>query len=128
MAIVNDDTGETLVALEHELARAWVAGDCAAWAALVAPEWTVTHLDGQVITRDQAIAMCRAAPVRAAAMRYEDLAVRVFGTTAVATGRTIAIAESEPPETVVLRFTDVWIHRDARWQVVASHATRVVQP
>lgn len=119
---------QEIEALEHELARAWMAGDCAAWADLIAPEWMVTHLDGQVITREQAIAMCHAARVRATEMRYEDLAVRVFGTTAVATGRTIATAESDPPETMVLRFTDVWIHRDGRWQVVASHATRVVQP
>lgn len=128
MTVGSDDTVETLVALEHELARAWMAGDCAAWAALIAPEWAVTHLDGQVITREQAIAMCQAAPARATEMRYEDLTIRVFGTTAVATGRTIATAASEPPETTVLRFTDVWIRRDERWQVVASHATRVVQP
>lgn len=127
MTVGSDATVETLVALEHELARAWMAGDCAAWAALIAPEWMVTHLDGQVITREQAIAMCQATPVRAAVMRYEDLAVRVIGTTAVATGRTIAAAASERPETLVLRFTDVWIQRDGRWQVVASHATRVAQ-
>lgn len=125
------NTGErqaVVVALEHELARAWTAGDCDAWAALIAPEWTVTHLDGQVITRDQALSMCRAPQVRVASMRYHDLAVQMFGTTAVATGRTTATAATEPPETAVLRFTDVWLHRHGQWQVVASHATRVAQP
>lgn len=127
MAIADDDTVAAVLALEHELARAWSAGDCEAWAALISPEWTVTHIDGQVIPREMAIAMCHARPMTVAAMRYEDLVVRAFGTTAIATGRTIATTASEPPETIVLRFTDVWLHRDGRWQVVASHATRAVQ-
>jgi hypothetical protein len=41
------------------------------------------------------------------------------------TGRTRATTAGEKPETVTLRFTDVFIRRNGRWQVVASHATRI---
>ena len=113
--------------LEHRLAATWKSGDCAGWGALIAPEWSVTHINGAVITREQALAMCHAPAVQIADMRYDDLAVRVFENTVIATGQTTATTSGETPETVVLRFTDVWLRRDGRWQVVASQATRVVE-
>lgn len=119
-----DPTGE-LEALERRLAATWQAGDCAGWGALIAPEWFVTHINGEVISREQALAMCAAPQTRIAEMRYDDLVVRAFGDAAVVTGRTTATTAAEPPETVVLRFTDVCIRRQNAWQVVASHATRV---
>lgn len=51
--------------------------------------------------------------------------VPTFGDAAVVTGQTTATSASEPAETVVLRFTDLFIRRDGEWMVVASHATRV---
>jgi hypothetical protein len=121
---MGDPTTE-LEALEHRLAATWQAGDCAGWGALVAPEWSVTHINGDVISREQALAMCATPQAKIAEMRYDDLAVRAFGDAAVVTGRTTVTTAAEPPDTVVLRFTDVFIRRQHTWQVVASHATRV---
>ena len=120
-----DEITREIQELEHRLAAAWKSGDCAGWGALIAEEWSVTHINGAVITREQALAMCRSPQVQIADMRYDDLAVKVFGNTAVATGQTTATTAGSSPETVVLRFTDVWLRRDGRWQVVASQATRV---
>jgi ketosteroid isomerase-like protein len=48
--------------------------------------------------------------------------VRAFGDAAVVTGRTTARAGGQ---TLILRFTDVFVRRDGKWLVVASHATRI---
>lgn len=120
-----DRTVQHLLDIEYRLAAAWTAGDCDAWSALLAPDWCVTHITGEVITREQALAMCRTPQGRAAELRHEDLDVRKFGDAAVVTGQTTATTASEPAETVVLRFTDVFIRRDGEWIVVASHATRI---
>jgi ketosteroid isomerase-like protein len=54
------------------------------------------------------------------------VSVRVYGDAAVATGRTRASGRSHGQDvTVVLRFTDVFVRRGGRWQVVASHACAV---
>ena len=109
--------------IEEALASAWKNRDCAAWGALLADDWSVTHVDAQVITKPQALEMCRTGPPVTSTV--DQLSVRVYGDTAIATGRTTATAATTPPQTVVLRFTDVFVRRDGRWLVVASHATQV---
>jgi len=65
--------------------------------------------------------MCRTMPRGGSIV--DEVAVRVYGDTAVVTGRTIAAISDEL--TIRLRFTDVFVHRDERWLAVASHATRI---
>jgi ketosteroid isomerase-like protein len=112
-----------LEAIEAKLASAWKNRDCAGWGALLADDWSVTHIDAQVITKAQALEMCRTGPPVTSSV--DQIAVRLYGDTAIVTGRTKATAVGATPQTVTLRFTDVFVWRDRRWIVVASHATRV---
>lgn len=113
-----------LEAIEAQLATAWHNRDCAGWGALLADDWSVTHVDGQVLTKVQALEMCRSGPIVTSSV--DQLQVRSYGDTAIVTGRTRAKADGEPPQAVTLRFTDVLVRRDDTWIVVASHATRLV--
>jgi len=112
-----------LETLEEQLASTWKNRDCAGWGRLLADDWTVTHINAQVITKAQALEMCRTGP--AVTSSVDQIAVRVYGDTAIVTGRTTATAASTPPQTVVLRFTDVVVQRNGRWVVVVSHATQL---
>jgi hypothetical protein len=53
--------------------------------------------------------------------------VRVYRDTAVVwfTLRLVGIKQGQRSE-MALRYTDVWIVRDGRWQCVSSQSTRVV--
>ena len=54
--------------------------------------------------------------------------VRLYGdSTAVVTGRTVVTTSAATPQTVRLRFTDVFVRRTGRWLIVASHGT-LLQP
>jgi ketosteroid isomerase-like protein len=112
-----------LEAIEERLASTWKARDCAGWGALLSDDWSVTHIDAQVITKEQALEMCRSGPPVTSSV--DQVAVRSYGDTAVVTGRTKATASGTVPLTVTLRFTDVFVRRDGRWIAVASHATRL---
>jgi hypothetical protein len=114
-----------LEAIEKQLALTWKNHDCAGWGALLADDWSVTHIDAQVITKEQALEMCRTGPSVTSAV--DQLAVRSYGDTAIVTGRTQAMVSGPSPQTVVLRFTDVFVRRDGRWIAVASHATRLAE-
>jgi ketosteroid isomerase-like protein len=114
-----------LEAIEEQLASTWKNHDCAGWGALLADDWSVTHIDAQVITKDQALEMCRTGPPVTSAV--DRLAVRLYGDTAIVTGRTKATVSGTAPQTVTLRFTDVFVRRDGRWIAVASHATRLAE-
>jgi ketosteroid isomerase-like protein len=121
-----DSTAATreLTEIEARLASTYKAGDCDGWAAMLAPEWSVIHITGAVITRAESIATCKALPAPIESLANDDLVVRAFGEAAVVTGRTTASAAGQ---TVVLRFTDVFVRRDGRWLAVASQATRVAR-
>lgn len=114
---------QELTQIEQRLASTWKQGDCAAWGAMVAPEWSVIHVTGEILTRAQVLEMCRKPPVPLEAFTIDDVNVRVFGDAAVVTGRTTVTAGGATPVTVKLRFTDVFIRRSGRWLAVASHAT-----
>jgi ketosteroid isomerase-like protein len=85
----------------------------------------VIHITGAVITRAEALEMCKAPRAPIEMLKIDELSVRAFGDAAVVTGRTAMRTGGSKPETVTLRFTDVFIRRAGRWQVVASHATQL---
>lgn len=114
-----------LTQIEQQLAASWKNGDCDAWGAMVAADWSVIHITGAVITKPQAMQMCRAPQAPIERFTVDELSVRSFGDAAVVTGRTIVTTAGVNSETVKLRFTDVFVRRDDRWQIVASHATRL---
>lgn len=114
-----------LESLVEQLASTWKQRDCAGWGALIADDWSVTHIDAQVITKPEALEMCRTGPPVSSTV--DQLRVRVYGDTGIVTGRTKAAVTGSAPQVVVLRFTDVFVRREGRWVVVASHATRVAE-
>jgi Domain of unknown function (DUF4440) len=114
-----------LEAIEEQLSSTWKNRDCAGWGALLSNDWSVTHIDAQVITKEQALEMCRSGPPVTSSV--DQLAVRSYGDTAIVTGRTRATLSVTARQTVTLRFTDVFVRRDGRWIAVASHATRLTE-
>ena len=50
---------QELIQFEEALVSAWKNGDCPAWGARLAPEWSVTHIDAEVMTRQEALEMCK---------------------------------------------------------------------
>ena len=115
-------TTRELTDIEARLEATYKSGDCDGWGALLAPDWSVTHISGQVIRREDAIRSCKMPDVKIDTLVFDDLAVRAYGDAAVVTGRTTVGAGGQ---TVVLRFTDFFVRRDGRWLAVASQATRL---
>ncbi len=122
-AATNPAVVRQLEQLEQQIRSAWEGRDCAGWAALLADDWTVTHIDAQIITKAEALEMCRTGPPITSTM--DQVAVRSYGDMAVVTGRTVATTIGAASVTVRLRFTDVCVKRGDHWIVVASHATRI---
>lgn len=114
-----------LEGLEQQLAAKWKAGDCSAWGAMLTPEWSVIHITGAVMAKDEALEQCRAPRPPIERLDIDQLTVRLFDNTAVVTGRTTVAIGGTNPEVLILRFTDVFVRRSGHWLVVASQATRV---
>jgi uncharacterized protein DUF4440 len=115
-----------LIEMQHQLARAVVSGDREGWSKFVDPDWRVTHVDGQVLTKAQVLDMVFGKkPGPLVENSADEIEVRLFGDAAVVTGRTTA--QSRDGVRVVLRFSDFVVRRNGRWQIVASQATALKQ-
>lgn len=117
---------ETIQALQHELAGAIVRGDTAALARLYAPDYRFINGLGQLRTRDDVLRAQATEDVQTLSLRYEDLEIRVFGSTGVVTGRAIVTtADRGQRYEGQSRFTRVHLYRDGRWRVVLYQVSRI---
>jgi ketosteroid isomerase-like protein len=125
--------------LEAQLSRAVVAGDRGLFDRVLAGDFTHTSHSGQFKTRAEWMAEdkvdSRQGKPQAGKTTYEafdvdDLAVRIYGETAVVTGRSTPKGRNARGEPIrgQYRFLRVWVKRDGRWQVVAFQGTRITGP
>jgi ketosteroid isomerase-like protein len=113
--------------MEQQLARAWSEHDRPFIENVLAPEWSVTQADGTMLTRTAVLGAFFDA-VRFDSNVIDDVTVALFGDTAVVRGRTVVSATVNGAQVNArIRFTDVFIRRNGRWQVVASHASPLTQ-
>lgn len=115
--------------LERRWLDAYEQKDPVAMDSIVADNFTITFPNGSMETKPQLMAMVRA-PRRASQpkMRFytEDVRSRAYGNTVILIGRVVTEYERDG-KTVreQSRYTDTYVRRDGRWQVVASHLSNV---
>jgi ketosteroid isomerase-like protein len=87
----------------------------------------ISSRSGGIMTKAQAVADARTDKTALQSLDLSDLNVRVEGNTAVVTGINHVVgrdAQGKPIDRRV-RFTDVFIKRDGRWQVWATQGTAI---
>ena len=121
-------TEKEIEALEHAWARAYVERDCSVLDRIEADEWVCTTDDGTVLGKAEDMADVKSAAYRATLFKMDDVRVRVFGDTAVATALQTELATYKgAAANKVVRCTDTWLRRDGRWQCVATHLSPVAK-
>ena len=115
-----------LTQIENRLVKAWLDGDRKTVDSILASEWSVIDLTGHVLTREQVLKELGSGDRRIESGSVDDLRIRTYGDTAIVTGRSVLAGTYQGNKaSVTQRFTDVFIKRDGRWQVVASQGTQV---
>jgi len=116
-----------LIGIEQTLARAWPDRDRASIEKILAPEWSVTVAAGDVLSRDMVLRAYFENRSRfVESSTFDDLRVRLYGSTAVVTGRNTATGRVDGKlVTTQLRFTDVFVRTSTGWRAVASHASEI---
>ncbi len=114
-----------LIELEHARADSIAQADAFSVEELLEEGYRGLTWDGHRRTKNQEVQWVRAAGARAQlklALASDELEVRVYGNFAVVTGRVnqenIGTQDRNYRQ---IRFTHVWLWRDARWQLVAAH-------
>jgi ketosteroid isomerase-like protein len=117
---------ETLMQMERDWGAAEMKKDFAAVEKILANDWVGIDYDGQIVPRADAIAHLKSGQSRLQSEEISDMKVRVYGNTAVVTGRdTEKSADRGKDSSGKYVWTDVFVLRNGRWQVVASQSTKV---
>jgi uncharacterized protein (TIGR02246 family) len=123
-------TQESPVDAVRKLERAWLDAyeqhDAKAMEAIVADDFTITFPNGGVQTEPQIIASLkspRPADGRSMKFRTEEVQPRAYGDVVILVG--VVVTEYQRDGKTVSesrqRYTDTYVKRNGRWQVVASH-------
>src|SRR5438034_8477179 len=108
--------------LDHERIQAQIDADAAALARIYAADFIGVGPSGAVRTKPQVISDFTSGELKFQSITTDDVQVRVYGNTAVETGRSTMNGQDKgqtvPRDT---RFTRVWVKQQGRWQLVANH-------
>jgi hypothetical protein len=125
----NDGRGETeqtIAQIEAELTTALRSANLPVLERVWAPEYQFIAPNGMAFTRDAYLAMMKGRAVVYDQLELQNLKVRVFGESAVVTGR-VDVRGRAMGHIVdgVDDFLTLYVKRDGRWQQVATHMLRV---
>ena len=119
-----------LMQLERDIGEANIKRDKAFFERVEADEFIFTDSGGGITTKAEDVASLDKPVGDTKLVSYvvDDMKVRVYGRTAVVTGRVTSTYKQQDKELVSkTRFTDVFVKRDGRWQLVAGHSSRIRQ-
>ena len=113
---------EAIRRVDNERIQAQIHADEMALDRIYAADFIGVGPSGRVRTKPQVISDFTSGDLKFQSITTDDVQVRVYGNTAVETGRSTMIGEDKgqtvPRDT---RFTRVWVKRQGRWLLVANH-------
>jgi len=126
-----DEARKELLTIQKEWAEARVKGDVAYLERLYAREFRVQTMVGSIASREDDIAMFRERRIQPEYVRDENMQVSLYGQVALVTGiENVAGRYPDGPlkgqrAELSLRFTNVFVDRDGRWQLVLHQSTLI---
>jgi hypothetical protein len=119
-----------LIQIEHEIGRANLDCDYKYFDQVEAEEFIFTDAAGTVSNKKQDMAGEKDCRKTEGTYDVDEAEVRLFNNTAVVTGRITTVHKNKEEKLVTRRsrFTDVFVWRDDRWQLVAGHSSRIPDP
>ena len=124
-----EDVQEQLKKLETDRSAAVVKGDVAALEQGTSDDYTLINMNGQMSDKSQMVAAFKSGQTKLTSDDLSDLKVRVYGNTAVITGKADVkgtLGGSDATGQII--FTRVYVKKGGRWQSVAFQQTRVANP
>ena len=112
--------------IERGRNQAIIHGDAGALDRMTSDDYTFITLRGELRTKAEIIQGFKSGSFHYDSRQISDLNVRVYGDTAVVTGRSIQTGrENGKDYSGDYRFTRVYVKRDRQWRTVALQTTRI---
>ena len=115
-----------LLKIQEQWAAARVARDVPYLERLYAEEFRVQSMNGTVVERDADIANFATGDLKPNYVKDEGMRVSIYGNTAIVTGiENVGGTYKGNYSEFSLRFINVFVQRDGRWQLVVHQSTPV---
>lgn len=123
------DAGQELVELDRAFINAYIRNDTAFMETILADDVTIVNTQGKVLSKSDAL-ISRFAPnpgvTYDVSRPVDEVSVRLYGDTAVVTGRTTLKATyNGKTHTLLGRYTRTYVKLQGHWRVVAFHSTNM---
>ena len=119
-----DDAIRSVLQLEEESKQAAIRRDVAFAEKTLADNYVAIGPLGTVTSKEETVSARKNSQVRYESIELSEMVVRVFGNTAVVTGRADVKGKNLGEDfSGPYRFTRVWIKRTGQWQTVSYQAT-----
>jgi uncharacterized protein (TIGR02246 family) len=116
----------TLEKMERDAAAALVKRDLAGFGGIFADDAVFVGPDGTAQTKEQLLADVKSGDLTVQSTEISEFKVRVFGESAVATYVTTDKGKYKDQDiSGRYRWTDVFVHRGGKWQIVAGQGTPI---
>ena len=123
------DTEAVLMKIERDSAAALTKKDFAAFASVFSDDAVFTGPDGAVLTKAQLLADLKSGTLVVESSQISDMKVRIFGEAAVVTYTTTDKGKYKGQDiSGTYRWTDTFVRRGGKWQVVAGQGTPIAPP
>jgi hypothetical protein len=120
---------QEVLQVEKTRVNALVQGDLSLLEKLFADDLTYVHSSGLLESKAEFLGELRSGERKYHSMEHDNgVAVRAYGDTVILTGSTkVAVTTRRQSQNLHLRFTEAWLKRAGKWQVVAWHATKIAE-
>jgi ketosteroid isomerase-like protein len=96
---------------------------------LLADDLVYVHSSANVDGKSAFIDSMRSGRTKYESIEPAEVKVRVYGNTAIVNGLAkLTVATNGQSNSFSLRYTDVWVMRDNKWQMVTWQSTRLPEP
>jgi ketosteroid isomerase-like protein len=116
---------DAVKAIELERFEAATKNDLDKLGKLLADDLTYTHSTGVLETKAVFLDSLKTGKLQFKTIEPADLQVRVYDKTAIINGTAkVSVVSEGKPKDLAIRFTDVWINRGGKWQMVAWQSAK----
>ena len=115
-----------IIKMERERLATGVSKNLAVFDSATADDYLQIDFDGQVLNKSAMLERIKSSYAQLRSNELDDMVVRVYGNTAIFTGRANPRGIMKGKEfTDSVRYTRVYVNREGRWKVVLFHQTRI---
>ena len=117
---------QEIIKLEQDRVDAVIKGDTAKLEQIFADDLVYTHSNARVETKSDFLNSVKSGSIKYESMKHSNVQVTLYGNTAVMRGESdIKVVNNGQAAAFRIRFLNVYVKQDGRWQMTAWQSTRL---